>query len=502
MASSITTKRKCEDEAGKSHKDKRAKQNHVNADLNIGVFNIINVKNLRHCSTYEKSWASYFHHPIVIQCREMLTNGVIGHGVALRQKIGMTETKRLGASDALDMILCNHYERAARNALSWLFVTGVVPVYFELLSKDENVGRCWVPVVPDHDAVDILVYPTNWNKSEEKEFQSRVTYKCVTKQEDDMFGTSGDAKTNTLEFNVMQFSAHTPTAEGKLITPLASCVPFLDEITYLKELKYKAESVRSNPPVMVSHVQPSKRVNTTDAMPNIDMVAGVAHDIAQENVLSQVRVEYVQDMPFSSSMQTNEMFQNATKNDRVLMNAAMHKEEARKQFTFLPRDHCYVNQHLPSVPEDYCRLVSDHETKIRTILGVHATDTQRSKNTTDNNQRGKEIKIHKSENQSMNMSMVNRYRSDINQFLKRSFSISQHLASQMTDEPLEDDNATSNRGTDCIYERFSDLPDRTSVVLRASPFIDTHVLDIAAHHGYIDQETMRNIFLDIINASF
>ena len=98
--------------------------------------------------------------------------------------------------------------------------------------------------------------------------------------------------------------------------------------------------------------------------------------------------------------------------------------------------------------------------------------------------------------------MVNRYRSDINQFLKRCFSISQHLASQKLDKSLENDQAKSNTRDDVIYERFSELPDGTNVVLRASPFIDTHILDIAATHGYIDHETMQNIFLDIINSSF
>lgn len=485
---------------------KKVKTDQSSKHSDDGVFKLMNAQNLRNSPSYEKAWKSYFHHPIVIECRELLTNGVIGNGVTLRQKSDTRRGTCLNITDSLNMILCNYYERAARNALSWLFVTGIVPVYFELLHKDENVGVCWVPVVPDYDSVDILVYPVQWNKDTKCNSHSRVTYKCITKQEDSIFKpfTDQDETENSLHFSVMQFSVHTPTASGELITPLASCVQFLDEISYLRELKYKAEFVRANPPVMVSHIPPSRRINTTDVMPNIDMVAGVASEIAHDDMLEKVRVEYIEDMPFTSSMNKSGHSEPLFNQDVLLRNAAMHKEEARKQFTFLPRDHTYVHQHLPSVPEDYCRLVSEHEYKIRKILGFHNNASSKG-----NNEHGAGLapKKHKSEyhdSQNMNMAMINRYRCDINEFLKRCFSISKHLNIQSAEnkhlQSYEEKQQPSNDACQ-IYDQFSSLPDSTTVVLKTSPFVNSRMLELASEHDLIDKETLRSIILDVVDAS-
>ena len=284
----------------------------------------------------------------------------------------------------------------------------------------------------------------------------------------------------------MQFSVHTPTNKGQIITPLASCVQFLDEMSYLKELKYKAETVRAQPPTMVSHVIPPKKSGLNDVMPSMDLIAGASDDVINQDLindsLNKVRVEYVEALPFTSSKSDGEgaYGNNPFKDDALLERAAIYKEETRRQFTFLPKNHAYVQQQLPQVPTDYCKLMYEHEARIRRTLGVHSMETTISKGTDTQSSLSKsKSHTHMTHNENthlVNTAMVHRYRSDINSFLKRCYDISTHMSQQHNRHLLK----------------------QYTVSLRASPFTNIHLLEIACEKDILDKYKVQEILSEML----
>ena len=464
--------------------------------------------NLSETDLYHKAWNAYYRHPVVVECREMLMNGVVGNGVCLQRR---SDASVIQVSDSISMFMCNYYEVAARNALSWLFVTGVVPVFFE--KTNDECDNTWVPIVPDYTSVDVFVQPVTWQSmADDKSQSTRISYKCVTKS-----AHCNSLLTKSLNFSlgqsmqqsddchlfVMQFSLCPPTSDGEIVTPLASCTSFLDDMERMTALKHEAERSRAHPPIVVAHSGTNRRMQHTEAMPNLDLVAGAVNDVAQEDAISRIRVEYVEDMPFTAhesnrDFMKNGIMQDALKHDPLTRNAIKHKEEQRDKYIFLPRNHVYVNQHLPQVPEDYIKLLHEHEDRIRRTIGLPSSFSGQRKNAGDN--AGSSHSAQASSIHQQATMTINRYRMDINMFLKRCFAIAGEL--NASERSTEDDD-TENLEKEILKKVSSikSLPSDSQVALRTSPLININVLQLAVQESAVSKEKMTNILLDLVCGS-
>ena len=451
-----------------------------------------------------KGWNALRMHPIVVECRDAIFGAVLGQGI--------TATGNTNAPPDAEFtrIMRDYYEPAARAALEWLIVVGVVPVRFERpVAYTETGEDVVVPIVPEAGAVDVTVIPPTFKKGDAdscrtryicyprhdaiamlsdtfgsihgaraedwRPFQNHKATKKArrTKDEDTGRGADGDddldGSNDDPGFIVMQFSAPPPTCEGQLCTPLASCVTFLDDIERLRCMYEHAVNTRAHPTVHVVQTTP-RGANQSESMPSLDLIAGNVTNLEEREIIDRIRVEYMETQPHTATHLRNSGAPDGAfapfAQDRLTQKALEQREAERERYIFLPRNHTYVDTRLPEPPQDYARLLHEHEDKIRRTLGVapgggtRLTTADAAHSNTNATRRSRGATQTPLSN--VNAFVIARHRKDVNSFLQRCYEICRSLS-----------HATAPQYTE-------------SIALMPSPFIDIDAVRSAHDDGVID----------------
>lgn len=394
--------------------------------------------------TFTHAWELLFTNPMLVEAREALTSGVLGGGIVLQDTSNQAQLK---LTDAFYLVVRAYYDRAARNALHWMIVVGVVPVHFEkvALSDTTTDANVFVPMVPEYSSVTLSVSQPDWgilsNDEEGNQAESvsqaerrKPRFICTPKMTGPaMFGDtlfknmkSGAHKSEIgqQELLVLEFSSPAPSSTtGALRTSLAACVPLLRDIEKLTMWRDRAEDERSFPTIMIAHAKSQRGGAASDTIPNMDLIASAVTEVNHEDALERVRVEYMEDHPYTATMDklsdADRNMPNPFETDNLTRNAALEHERKRSRFVFLPRNHAYVTQHMPTIPTDFIMTIREHEARIRRIMGLQTRDDASAslRHTANNSEHIQNIR---------HMTFV-RYKSDINMFLHQTFGIAKQL---------------------------------------------------------------------------
>lgn len=183
-------------------------------------------------------WRLFRQHPTVGTCMQAMRNAIFGGGVNVESGLigGGGKSKSGRGHPAIDE---RRIQVIADRALEWLVCIGVIPVTYELQSKEQGGGL--VPVVPIPEALKLYVRVTPSGALEyDARFQRSISV---------LSGLGGSAATSSDAPKVLVWSQgeYTPTSTGRLVTPITHLEQSERFVNFLKRKVMIAEDLRSNP---------------------------------------------------------------------------------------------------------------------------------------------------------------------------------------------------------------------------------------------------------------
>ena len=158
-------------------------------------------------------WRLFRQHPTVGTCIQAMRNAIFGGGVQIEPGLiggfGSSKSRTSRRHPSIDE---RRIQLIADRALEWLVCIGVIPVTYEMQSKEQGGGL--IPVVPVPEALKLYVRVTPSGALEyEARFQRSISV---------LSGLGGSAATSSDAPKVLVWSQgeYTPTCTGRLVTPI------------------------------------------------------------------------------------------------------------------------------------------------------------------------------------------------------------------------------------------------------------------------------------------